>query len=228
VPEQIHTQSIDTVIAVVRAMSTQIGGDWAKDGHAWSPIGGTDDHWKAFRQHPVAQEDEMFSITAVLNPATGEYNYFIIDGLPFGLASSVPLYNSISEFIEAVARRVLALPCVKYFDDFCLCDHTMNSSSAQDCLWQLHYLLGFRLDMKKTQPMAPSFVFLGSLIDFTEVVSSGTVSVRLKPGRADKLEAEVAAILSCGSLPAARAAKASAEYDRVGCYGGLGKLAFGA
>jgi hypothetical protein len=207
VPEQIHTQSIDTVIAVVRAMGAHLEGDWHKNGFDWSPIGGTDDHWKAFRQHPVAKEDEMFSIAAVVNPHTGEYNYFIIDGLPFGVAAAVPLYNSVSEFIEAVARRVLALPCVKYFDDFCLCDHAMNEGSAQDCLWHLHYLLGFRLDLKKRQPMAPSFVFLGSLIDLTEVASLGIVSVRLKPGRADQLEAEVNAILSRGSFPAAHAAK---------------------
>ena len=75
------------------------------------------DHADAYKQ--LIREENELAAAATLNTPSGEQWYGFIPRTQFlGPAAAVLHYNCFSRATASLARRVLRMPCVSYFDDF--------------------------------------------------------------------------------------------------------------
>ncbi|OLP73708.1 hypothetical protein AK812_SmicGene46965 [Symbiodinium microadriaticum] len=113
--------------------------------------------------------------------------------------------NRIPALTTAVCRRLLAIAAVSYFDDTGTLDTVAAAGSGQEGVALVHSLCGFRLDPGKQQPMAVQRLFLGVLLDFSQMRENGLMSIDLKPGAREQLAAEANALLELGVCSPAQA-----------------------
>ena len=146
--------------------------------------GGTDDQEKAYWR--VANSQPEFSIVIQLDPrGGGQIRLLRVPGHCFGLLSAVTNYNSVSEFVTHGARRLLAVPCGHYFDDFATIHPQQGADSAKAALAWLSARLGFPLtkNEQKNKAMLRSLTFVGVVTDMSRF-DVGWLSYELKEGRA--------------------------------------------
>ena len=77
--------------------------------------GGTDDINTFYRRIPTAMP--QWCVVAVLNPQSGEVEYYTLPSFKFGLASAPNQCNRASE-VGMQSARALGVCCCKFFDDF--------------------------------------------------------------------------------------------------------------
>ena len=174
--------------------------------------GGADDAWAAYRRVVTADEEYTVVMVAV-PPAEGSgsewtVQLFRIPGHPFGLVSAVLNWNCIPEPIVAFARRALAVPVSRFYDDHCISEpeYAAFSSglSAQASYFSLHELIRFHFDLGKHKPWSRCVVYCGVQTDWQDDVNS-VVSIGVTRERRDKLRTRIAAILDANSLSPAEA-----------------------
>ena len=170
---------------------------------AWRMAGGTDDLADAYRHVPCS--DPRFTCVTLAHPETGEPVYFTLPGFNFGLKSAVLNFNRFPEMTTAVARRVLAVVCTHFYDDFACVEPAATAASAQRALAAVHELIGFPFAERKHVPAAAEFVFLGVLSDLSDA-QNGHVTLSVTDKRKDKICGEIAAILDDGGFPPSVAA----------------------
>ena len=112
--------------------------------------------------------------------------HYTMAGFNFGLVAAVLGFNRFPEATTAIARRLLAIVCTHYFDDFAIVEMESTIESAQAALGELHALIGLPFAAEKRQAGASRFVFLGVESDLTDV-PSGKVHMRVTQGRIDSL-----------------------------------------
>ena len=174
--------------------------------------GGADDAWAAYRRVVTADEEYTVVMVAV-PPAEGSgsewtVQLFRIPGHPFGLVSAVLNWNCIPEPIVAFARRALAVPVSRFYDDHCISEpeYAAFSSglSAQASYFSLHELIRFHFDLGKHKPWSRCVVYCGVQTDWQDDVNS-VVSIGVTRERRDKLRTRIAAVIDANSLSPAEA-----------------------
>ena len=142
--------SVDHVAHMANAMWTASG-----DVHFWKA-----DHESAYKQLRLAPGHSWLALTAVQDPASGELMFFRPLTLPFGAVSSVAHYTATSRMVASLAARLLRLPVVGYFDDFCGVSQPALASRALQLFEWLNATLGLRFKAAKCE-YGPSIEFLG-------------------------------------------------------------------
>ena len=163
----------------------------------------TNDLKKAYRQMPSGHPES--TVVALWNPDAKRVEFFIVLGMPFGLAASVLQFNRPMEMVVAALRRLFGVPCAHYYDDLVNAGPAYSSKSDDDTTRALCFLLGFVLDDGKwCKPLAVN-AFLGVLYDFSQF-PKGEVRIRIKEGRKLKIAAMLQHALDSGRMTSADAA----------------------
>ena len=148
----------------------------------------TNDLKKAYRQMPSGHPE--VTVVAIWNPHLKVVEFFIIYGMPFGLAASVLQFNRPMESVTAVLRRLLGVPCAHYYDDIAAAGPGFSSKSDDQCVRDMCKLIGFILDPDKWGGPNAKNPFLGVLYDFSQA-KKGVILIRIKPERRTKLAAMI-------------------------------------
>ena len=59
-----------------------------------------------------------FTVVALWCPSAEEVRFFTLPGFNFGLVAAVYAFNSITDLLSSVARLVVGVPTLSYFDDY--------------------------------------------------------------------------------------------------------------
>ena len=140
---------------------------------------------KAFKQVPVNDEDRAFSITAVYCPQTKEWLFGELPSLACGQVHAVVGFNRVPAFICVAARRLLAIPVTRFYDDFKVID--IDCEDADFFFGELCDILGFKFDTDKWQKPSARVTYLGKEEDYSMVPACHTVDVSLKDQRRQEL-----------------------------------------
>ena len=157
---------------------------------------GSNDLKKAYRQMPSGHPER--TVVALWNPHTKRVEFFIVLGMPFGLATAVLQFNRPMELMQSVLRRLLAVPCAHYYDDWVTPSPACMAKSDDKTVRRTHWIIRFLLDADKWFPPDPTNDFTGVRYDFSHA-PSGVVTIRIKPDRKVKLLTLVADIVESGS-----------------------------
>ena len=169
----------------------------------WALAGGTDDLADAYRHVPCSQPE--YTVVVIIDPVSRQPAYFTMGGFNFGLKSAVLQFNRFPEVMVAVARRLLAIVCTHFYDDYCVVEPTETAAHAQQMLAELHDLVGFPFKEAKHEKAAPKFVFLGVESDLSGAVD-GTVTLSVRPERLDSIIECMQQLLDEGRYPPSVAA----------------------
>ena len=94
----------------------------------------TEDSPDAYRGCPAKPEEYGSSVLAVWDPVGGEYVFFILKGLAYGLASAVLSFSRLPVLIVAALRRSFACVTAAYFDDLPLIDLHVGRGTGRAAL----------------------------------------------------------------------------------------------
>ena len=171
-----------------------------------------------------------YTIAAVWNPSAndgrGGVFYFVLRGFNFGLKSAPLHLGTVLNPLIDVARKILLVPCGRFYDDVLTVDLRRHRNSAQLCLNFFFSLVGFPFSPKKHESCKRSNAFLGVMNDFS-YLHLGYVLVRIKEKRRRKLRAELSAVLKSGKLTPAHAARLRGKLYFTTCssFFGIGRPA---
>ena len=119
----------------------------------------------AFRNIPVHPSDRKYLGMSWKN------NTYIDTVLPFGLRSAPKIFNAVADALEWILLKAGVTDLLHYLDDFL----TMGSPAAAECANNLHIIktnchaLGLPLKHEKVEGPSTRLVFLGILLDTTEM-----------------------------------------------------------
>ena len=189
----------------------------------------TNDLKKAYRQMPSGHPHH--TVVALWNPAPraegGQVvEFFIVRGMPFGLATSVLQFNRPMESLVAILRRVFGVPCAHYYDDIVNAGPAFAAKSDDDVTRALCAIIGFVLDDDKWCKPNVSNAFLGVIFDFSQY-KRGLVFIRIKPERKQKIKAMLDGVMETRSLTSAQAASLRGKlfFACTQAYGRVGRAA---
>ena len=137
------------------------------------------DLWAAYRQFPVREPNEAFTLLATPNGPM----LFCHSVLPFGAASSVWCFNRCVDALGFLARSVLLILMTHYVDDVGGPDAAFSSKSSFWAFQELCDILGMRLKPSKAQPPATRYKLLGVLL---EILPDG-ILLSPSPDRVEKV-----------------------------------------
>lgn len=150
----------------------------------WAAMRGTvEDWWKGYRQLQPTREHMALCIAAMRDPATGQWAYSQLLGLPFGLGAAVNQFVRAPMLLTAACRRLLYVMCGHYVDDNVILEVVglgSSAASAGRCL--LEGLAGVVLSQEKRRALAAAFVFLGHLHDLRPMFHEGAIVFEPKLG----------------------------------------------
>lgn len=136
-------------------------GTWGADGQ---PVLAKGDHKQAYRQWPVAQEDECLLVILIFDPTIGTrggFWAFSHRALPFGAFAAVWGYHRISFGVVRPLRRLFAVPQYAYVDDFNRISPRRHAALLQWTFVEIHNLLGIPLKEEKDHGPAAAIELLG-------------------------------------------------------------------
>ena len=116
---------------------------------------------KAYRQLAVHSDHLRFSWIAVWHAELGAWRFGLLRALAFGETAAVLQFNRYPALLVAVLRRWLAIPCSIFYDDFKIIDLAAGAVSAAECFDRILAVLGWRVDVAKSQPVGSICSFLG-------------------------------------------------------------------
>ena len=169
----------------------------------WSLIHGSEDVGSAYRKMPV--DTQRWTVVAMYNryatPREGEaaneegysprVQYILMPGCPFGLVASVTAWCAVGTFAAHCARRLLAVTCEAYVDDFDITGLERWGNAPQRALRVFMKAIGMPFSEVKSVDMAPQNVFCGVVTDFTRMRKEGIVMVYVSNRRRKKLVREL-------------------------------------
>ena len=158
---------------------------------------GTEDMKAAYRKVPTSQPH--YTVVGIWSVIEQRPIFFIVNGLPFGLSSAVNQFNRLPHFIQAVARRLLGIWAVHYFDDWAVPELAIAKGVGQRSLQSLHLMLGVALEKKKRQQSSVRACYLGMLIDLSRAID-GIVIFSPKHTRCTKVLSRLARAKEEGKL----------------------------
>ena len=177
--ERIHTCGSAASAAIVREFRYLLGEPMVGE---LAFRQGTEILAKAFRQVPLHYETLRYNVVCAWSSEAGKWQFFQMLAMPFGLKAAVLQFNRVSALVTALARRVLGIPCLLFYDDFKHSELLASVPSARDSLTDLITWLGLTKD-----PTA-MVKFLGTLEDASPPVLLGsTHSLCVAPLSASRL-----------------------------------------
>ena len=183
---------------------------------------GTDDIKKAFRRlHNAAY---ALYVILLWDPTRSVPAYFLLPGFIFGCYSAVIAWNRYPALVCHVARRLLAVPTVFYFDDGGTGGAAYERGSGATSLWALLSLIGLGLEPAKHVPMDQVAKFLGVLSDFSRAPVELGARLGVTADRRDKLVSWIHAIRARGVITSSEASSLFGKSRYVFCpiFGRLG------
>ena len=168
-------------------------------------MGRTLDLDSAYKQLLV-KRSSLWCRVLLVPDAQGAKHYFVSRVMPFGAASAVYAFNKISRSIFKVGSKLFGLIWSNYYDDYPQLDLQSAGRSSQNVAETFLELIGWRYSTKpaKRLPMARTFQALGVEYSFEESLQ-GTIVVRNKPSRVERIVADIDLLLSKGSFTSAEA-----------------------
>ncbi|CAK9103822.1 TauD domain-containing protein, partial [Durusdinium trenchii] len=227
--ETIYTTTVDVVPVVVRRAWEMIWQFWAADSSClpeWCDfVLGTEDMKNAYRQCPVHPQHRSCSTIAFWDHEVNDIRFVVLDGLPFGLSSSVLNFNRTPALLTAVARRFCGCAVAHFFDDSGIVDLSCSNGLAQAIVREVYALAGAHLDPAKSQSPAGCRTFLGLSVNVALAATAGVVEVDLKPGFRETIKAEIESVLESSTLTSGQAAKLRGKFGWAasGTYGKCGR-----
>ena len=183
----------------------------------WAQVeSGVDDLENAYRSCPTDAESDAWTVVLLYDVHKGRWRASAQYGHSYGFRSSVNNFNAWPELGVAFCRRALAVATSHYVDDFPTVDFGAGRGSAQRALNRVFELAGGPFADKKRIAMPPVTVFLGQVNDASDMVATGRVTVRPKPGRGATILSFVRAARATGRLSPSVAGKLR---GLVGFYG---------
>ena len=179
--DKLRTQSPDWSSRAAARFAWHIG----EAVRGWSLEHGTDDIDAAYRR--VLNATPGFTVVAAFNPTAGRTQYFVLPGFNFGLVSAVIYFNAVPAFGAKFARRILAIVCDHYFDDFDTLALRGQGAAYQEALGRLMAALGYPFSAKKHVETAETNPFLGVQSDFSRVAAEGIVVISVSEKRRKKI-----------------------------------------
>ena len=134
---------------------------------------------RAYRQLAPHEDHLHMSVICIWSVETSCWVFGILHGLAFGLAGAVLQFNRHPPLLVAVARRILAIPVISFFDDFKITELEDALGSGAHYFDKLVALTGWSFDPKKDKTDNPA-TFLGTVEDFRKAPSTGIITVSPK------------------------------------------------
>ena len=200
VTEWLELASTDRNVGLIRKLYRKLAAKHGPEKARTMIAGWVLDEADAYRQIGVNPSQRKYAVIALVNPQTGEVNYFIMTGHSFGLVNAVYNYNRRSALINEILKKVFKIPANFFYDDkfgFTIKDHLEQCAKiVQD----VHLWLGADFSQKKLQQTTKP-VILGVEYNLEDM------ALEVTPARVKELDLEMAAILKTQRLPTGQAAK---------------------
>ena len=182
---------------------------------------------RAFKQLPIVPSMLRLAVVGLYHPQEKEVRYFALRALPFGARNAVYAFGGVARGLEMIMVNLFAFLLEQYVDDFPhiepaeLCDQGVQPEHVLD-------LLGW--DIKEPDGITPQtcdeFDVLGVHFDLRET-RHGVVKVSDKPGRRDRIEELVKAMLAPNAplKKLAESLRGVLGFSRAQCFGRMGSMA---
>ena len=174
--ERISTTSVETGYAVYRRFADIY---YAVHGCLPSFKVTTKDMKRAYRQLAPHEDHLHMSVICIWSLEHSCWMFGILHGLAFGLSGAVLQFNRHPPLLVAVARRILAIPVISFFDDFKITELVAAMGSGAHYFDKLVELTGWSFDPKKDKTESPA-TFLGTVEDFSSSQNTGIITVSPK------------------------------------------------
>jgi hypothetical protein len=200
--ERMRMTGLEELMNTTQFIADQFG-DWGTDGQ---PVLAKGDHKQAYRQWPVAEEDECLLVILIFDPTMGErggFWAFSHRALPFGAFAAVWGYQRLSFGVVRPLRRLFAVPQYAYVDDFNRVAPRRHAALLQWTFGQVHSLLGIPLKEEKDHGPAAAIELLGLEV----LAAQRWAGLQLTEKRRAALQEATGTALRAQALPAREAAR---------------------
>jgi hypothetical protein len=190
---------------------------------------GGEDMPDAYNWCPVTPGDLCVNVQGLFNPHEGTWMYQEFWGNLFGFINAVINFNRVPRFMQAVARRWLAIMLGMYFDDASIQDINSGQGQAQLGVRALFKLVGFKFNPEKSSRMQAEQDFAGVIHNFRDCLSKGSVPVRIRGRIVEKAQSLMQLAVGTDSCPPGLASKIRGMNQAMfnGFFGKVGRAAFG-
>ena len=185
----------------------------------------TEDMKGAYRQIPLADSNMQLSVTGVYCPHEQSAHFFLMHGQPFGAGHSVPNFYRVAEFINRIIIRHYKVLMDHFFDDFYMVSKSSESTTSAFCLRETLKLLGFVLDLEKSQVPCEVAHILGVVFNTQSLRTQSLLLVEPKPTRRKNLVHIINMVLESNTLSPTTAASLIGKFGFL-CstlYGKIGR-----
>ena len=190
---ELHNADYIACIALLIAKKIK-GGEQRFGSGEWT--GKCLDLTKAYKQIALHPSHRDLCVT-YFKGADGKDRFYLPNSLMFGASAAVFGFIRVSRCLHFLINKVLKVPSAVYFDDFPLFTPVEGAEAMDEAVSQFLSLLGW--DHARTgakgKPCAPAFDVLGMTLDLSKV-HQGLVTLKNKPGRAEKILDEFAKVNS--------------------------------
>ncbi|CAE7579831.1 SLC24A2 [Symbiodinium sp. CCMP2592] len=170
---------------------------WA-DKEKIRPVTTTFDLKSAYKQLPLAPEEQSKAIVTIRHPSQTEPSGYICHTLPFGACGSVLHFNRVSALLRRIMLEMEILTAL-YYDDYPVVSPCLLGNSTAAAFTSVMRLLGFRIADDKDKPFSTRSETLGVVIDTSAEDMSG-VYVCNKPSRSQAIAVAIEEIITRGHV----------------------------
>ncbi len=161
---KIHLYTIEDFLAAAWRALPPASGKFTTGIKGWKR-----DHKSAYRQVPMNPEHYKFCVFAVWDKGKGKPTLFIHKKLPFGFVTAVIYYNRIAQAICSLARKLLRIPVMNFYDDFFAVEREENAESGFKYFGLLNAILGFEIKREKDILPTQCLPLLGHSVEISTV-----------------------------------------------------------
>ena len=140
------------------------------------------DHADAYNQLPLKKEEELTAVVTLQSPEYNKWYGFMPKTQLFDSTAAALHYKCLSRVIAPLARRVLKLPCVGYYDDFAIVTPRILIDKALEAFTKLNDLLLIILKKRESETER-ALEFLGIAVHFAIFYNETIASLQLSKCR---------------------------------------------
>ena len=200
---KLQLQDVDYAAAMVLGAMREAG---LSSAEAMDWLGKTFDLSKAYKQLAVFPDHQIHAVVGF--PKGGTWQFYKSVSLPFGCTGSVYGFVRISQALWFLLSKLLKAITSHYFDDFPTIERSEGCRVLTLAFSALLDLLGWdhAKEGDKALNFAPAFDLLGVTFDLSSM-SMGTLAVKNKTSRIDKLCEMLDQVVRDKSIAAAKASE---------------------
>ena len=178
----------------------------------------------AYRKIPVRCDHSWACIVAHYDPHSKQPRFRRYHGILFGLPLAVSAFNRLPFFMQALARRLLALPLSCDFDDVTCQDFASLAHRSQEQVEELFRMFGYLFAEAKRQQPQTSGDFLGLRHDLSQMQTNGHIKDWVRQRLVDKVQDMIDNARATGLLRPGTASKLFGWHGFLD-YGAFGRIA---